>query len=368
MKSLAPFIGSLIILSLLSCARPQPANIVLARSAAEINPTTSGCNPTAYTGPYPEEHYFPVKEPLSRFVRRIHEDRYGSLWFGTNGDGVIRYKDDSLTYFGMKDGFAGMAVRAIVEDKVGNLWFGTENGLRRYHPDRPGHFSNYSVEDGLIHNDIWSLSIDNKGLIWVGTLEGISVFNGKSFTPFALPETEPDNAHGVTSARIVHSILQDSQGRMWFGSNGGAFIYDGQSLRNISTREGLCHNTVNDILEDRAGNFWFATHHQGVCRWDGESFTHFNQTEGVKGEEVWSLFEDSQGNIWFPAEGYGIYRYDGKSFGNWHSGDGLPSDAIQCSFEDSQGRLWLGGYLGLFRLEGDRFIVIGKKGPWQAGC
>jgi ligand-binding sensor domain-containing protein len=52
---------------------------------------------------------------------------------------------------------------------------------------------------------------------------------------------------------------------MWFATNGGAYVYDGKSLTNISEKDGLCHNSLNDILEDKEGNFWFATHHNGVC-------------------------------------------------------------------------------------------------------
>ena len=299
---------------------------------------------------------------LSRFVRRIFQDKDGNLWFGTNGDGVIRYDGDALEYFSIIEGFGGVAVRGIVEDQEGNVWFGTERGLTKYDGQS---FTNFTEKDGLINNDVWSIVMDSKKEIWIGTLQGVCRFDGKVFTPFDLPETAPDPMRGVTSAKIVHSIMEDSKGNMWFSTNGGAYIYDGESLSQLSEKDGLCHNSVNCILEDKDGNIWFATHHNGVCRWDGKSFTHFTTKDGVNGTEAWDIYEDRSGNIWFPIENSGVYCYDGKSFTNFQEAQGLATNAIQCTFEDKEGRLWLGGWKGLFRYDGSAIFSVGKNGPWQ---
>lgn len=298
-------------------------------------------------------------EPLSRFVRRIFQDASGNLWLGTNGDGVIRYDGRTLEYFSIDDGFGGVAVRAIVQDQRGNVWFGTERGITRYDGRS---FANFTARDGLADDDVWTIAIDRQQVIWIGTLQGVSRFDGKEFTAFELPENAPDPARGVTSARIVHSIMEDSKGRMWFGTTGGAYIYDGESLRNLSTKDGLCHDVVNSILEDRAGTFWFATHHNGVCRYDGTSFTHFTSEHGVEGTEAWDLYEDGSGNVWFPIENSGVYRFDGTSFANFHDAQGLTTNAVQCTYEDREGRLWLGGWQGLFRYDGESMISVGKNG------
>jgi len=72
----------------------------------------------------------------------------------------------------------------------------------------------------LADNNVWSMTIDKEGILWIGTYQGISLFDGTSFTPFTLPETKEDHRRGVTSKKIVHSIMQDSKNRMWFGTNG----------------------------------------------------------------------------------------------------------------------------------------------------
>ena len=130
-----------------------------------------------------------IDAQISAFVRRIFQDRSGNLWFGTNGDEVIRYDGESLTYFSIKEGFSGIAVRGIVEDKDGNLWFGTSGRVTQYNGES---FTNFAEKDGLINNDVWSIVIDSNGIIWIGTLQRVSRFNGEVFTPFAIPKAEPD--------------------------------------------------------------------------------------------------------------------------------------------------------------------------------
>ncbi|MFT7630012.1 MAG: ligand-binding sensor domain-containing protein, partial [Mariniblastus sp.] len=106
---------------------------------------------------------------LSDFVRRIFHDSHGNLWFGTNGDGVIRHDGDSLEMFSVEQGFGGVAVRGIAEDKAGNVWFGTEAGLTKYDGKS---FTKFTEREGLAHNDVWALTIDRHGEMWVGTLQG----------------------------------------------------------------------------------------------------------------------------------------------------------------------------------------------------
>jgi ligand-binding sensor domain-containing protein len=51
---------------------------------------------------------------------------------------------------------------------------------------------------------------------------------------------------------MVHSIIQDSKGKMWFATN-GVYIYDGTTLKNIAEKEGLQSNFVSQIIESKDG-------------------------------------------------------------------------------------------------------------------
>jgi|JYMV01.1.fsa_nt_gi ligand-binding sensor domain-containing protein len=381
MKQHTPFVGhhffiwTLLIVFSVSCTAPpkkqsDPVPNTQRTIQQDIDTSTTNYDlqllqPSTYEAP-----------PLSMFVRRIFQDGNGNLWFGTNGDGVIRYNGTTIEQFSINEGFGGVAVRGIVEDTLGNLWFGTDSGLTQFDGTS---FKNFTTQDGLAHNDIWTLKIDAAGLLWIGTYGGVSIFNGDGFSSFTLPETPVDHTRGVSSTKLVHDIMQDRSGNMWFATNKGAFVYDGTTLTNLSKKDGLANNIVNDLLEDSFGNIWFATHHKGVSRFTPtelrtpgqKAFINFTETGVIQGNEVWSLFEDSKKNIWFPAEGFGVYRYDGTQFRNYSTEHGLTSNAVQDIYEDKKGRIWLGGHMGLFRYEPSTtgankksIYRVTKSGPW----
>lgn len=84
---------------------------------------------------------------VSQYIRSIFQDSKGNLWFGTIGEGVVRYDIKTLTYFSNADGFNNNTVYAINEDKNGNLWFGTDRGVYKYDGKV---FRNYNQKDGLM--------------------------------------------------------------------------------------------------------------------------------------------------------------------------------------------------------------------------
>jgi ligand-binding sensor domain-containing protein len=151
---------------------------------------------------------------------------------------------------------------------------------------------------------------------------------------------------------------------VWFGTNGGAYIYDGKTLTNISERDGLPNNAVGSILEDKSGNIWFGTIHGGISRFDGRDFTNFTEQGIVEGEEIWCIHEGRSGNMWFSAKRSPLYRYDGNAFTKLKEQDEITSLAFTI-LEDDGGRLWLSGTHGLFRRDGESFIRVTKDGPWR---
>ncbi len=66
--------------------------------------------------------------------------------------------------------------------------------------------------------------------------------------------------------------------RTW---EGGISRYDGTSFTTYTTTQGLAHNTVLSIMEDKSGNFWFGTNGGGVSRYDGTSLTTFTKEQGL---------------------------------------------------------------------------------------
>ena len=361
--SRAPFFLLLIFcIFVISCTGQENKNV------REIKPqsTSTTNSDTTWTDPL-----FFIEGQLCAWVRNIFQDSRGVLWFATNHYGLMRYDGDSLRYFNEKDGLGRGRVTGIVEDKQGNLWFGTYSGLSKYDPSREI-FNNFSNEDGLVDNEIWSLIIDRNGLFWIGTSEGISTFDGEKFSPFPIPKPELKERTSIISYNRVSCILEDQNGRLWFGTDGfGLCLYDPKSSSekfvHYTKENGLCDHNVADLMEDREGNIWIGTMYGGVSRYAGQGFTNFTREGLISGEEAYGFFEDEAGNIWFAAENHGVYRFDGKTFTNFYKNEALPTNGILSILEDKEGRFWLGGWGGLFRYSKKEklFYSVTKDGPWN---
>ncbi|MBD2700095.1 YceI family protein [Spirosoma sp. BT702] len=149
-------------------------------------------------------------------------------------------------------------------------------------------------------------------------------------------------------------------------SFGDVFRYDGKSFTNLTSKIG--QHRFQDVLEDRRGNSWFASTDSGVYYYNGKSIQHFTTTEGLAHNQVMSVYEDKAGIIWFGTGG-GISRYDGKSFQNFTSPnaplfykEGHWNNEINTIIEDKTGKLWVGTRGDAFVYDGKKFTTLTHKG------
>src|SRR5207244_9526079 len=101
-----------------------------------------------------------------------------SLWIGTFGGGVSRYKGGQFTVYTTGEGLISDFVRSLCKDREGGIWIGTDHGLSRF---KDGRFVNYTVKDGLADNSIRGLYCDEDGSVWVITSSALGVFRGGRF-------------------------------------------------------------------------------------------------------------------------------------------------------------------------------------------
>ncbi|WP_276975498.1 two-component regulator propeller domain-containing protein [Flavobacterium filum] len=301
---------------------------------------------------------------VSQYIRSIFQDSKGNLWFGTLGEGVVRYDVKTLTYFSNPDGFNSSTVNAINEDKNGNLWFGTDQGAYKYDGKN---FINYKEKSGLSSISVSrkSILVDKDGKIWVGTEGGVFQYNpvadtlgGKPFAQFPL----------LASIK-VRGILEDKNRNIWFATEDmGVFRFDGKAVTNITAIEGLGNNYSGGIVEDKTGNIWF-TMNGGICRYDGKSFTEFTTKDGLGGSEVWGIYLEKSGIIWITARGSQT-RYDpsipisnSNAFTVFTVADGI-NCCVQSMYQDRSENMWWGAGSGLYRFDGKRFYQVKQNGPW----
>ena len=301
---------------------------------------------------------------VREFVRTMYQDTKGNYWFGTNGDGIIRYDGQTLEKIKISGIIPHFRVIEIVEDKEGNVWFGTSVGLIKYNGKI---FRTFSKNEGSQSEDkeIWGLAIDKNGLIWVGSTGGVSHFDGEKFISFSLPVSKVENAKPMLSDKLVFKIIEDKAGTIWLVTDGnGIFKYNNGEFSHLTTKNGLTDNNTADVLEDSQGNIWIGTFYGGVSKFDGKTFTNFTKDSIIEGVETYNFYEDSKGNIWFTAEGYGVYRYDGVNFTQFTTENGLTTNVVQSIYEDSKGHIWFGTWQGICIFDDEKFVNAQDIEPW----
>ena len=158
----------------------------------------------------------------------------------------------------------------------------------------------------------------------------------------------------------VKSIIQDSSGFIWLGTQNGLARYDGYEFKIFKNEPGnpksLSNNGIWVLCEGRSGCLWIGTQNGDLNRYDFRKnvFEHWDICGNKNAENYIScLYEDANGNIWIGTYNKGLYRFNtsDKSVKHWlHSdndGNSLSNDFINAIVPDKDGNLLIGTYAGL---------------------
>ena len=288
----------------------------------------------------------------SGVVQALLQDRVGFLWIGTRG-GLCRYDGrETLPVPLERSGEPRRRmIRALAEDGEGHLWVGTGgDGLVR-RDRRSGELLVFGrgLPGGLGGDRIFSLLMDARGVLWVGTEEGLFRYDRALGVFEAFPRPGKD-ASGLPAAP-VRALCEDVRGRFWAGTDEGLCLVDRPSgavriFRHIPTDpRSLARNDVRALCPDGDGALWVGTGGAGLDRLDaaGEFFTHH-----LGGSTVRALCRDGRGDAWVGTWEGGLFRYDretGGFEGFRHSPgrpDSLGRNTVNCLLVDRSGLLWIG--------------------------
>ena len=188
----------------------------------------------------------------------------------------------------------------------------------RFAPFKKGTWKTYTHVNGLAHNWVWTIYQDAEGLIWFGTEDGASQFDGKGFVNFT--------RKGGVLASVVTGMCRSPNGDLWFGSwwDGGISRYSGKEYTHFPTITEGRRDGVFTIYREPDGVMWFGTLHSGVIRYDGRDFVNFTKEDGLAVTFVKSIHRDPEGLMWFAGWG-GVSRYNGDEFVSFTKEDGPPT-------------------------------------------
>ncbi len=238
--------------------------------------------------------------------------------------GVAAAERLPLKAYTVADGLPSNVINKIVRDSRGFLWFCTGEGLSRF----DGYtFTNYGVDQGLPHATVNDLLETRNGELWIATNAGLVRFNPKgvpsSTVSFAnqKPTTEPMFTVVVPEdddrqARAVNALYEDRGGTIWCGTMKHLYRLDrgDNSFKLLSVDIGTAGGHalevyIYDLLEDRSGSLWVAGASGLLRRRPDGRIEHYTKRDGLPDDVIHDLLEDHQGRLWAATRLGGFFRF-----------------------------------------------------------
>ena len=290
----------------------------------------------------------------------IIEDNEGGIWLGTSRGGAAytNTEQNFITIFfpsARKKAFHGKTVRDFVETADGTIWIGTEDsGLFQFDPGERTFTEITYVEQKMPYRNISALFADADRLYVGLSQQGFCVYNPRSGQIRHWSNSDD-------GFPIVLSIFKDSQGTCWLGTQNGLWVFDAGASPAFQPVEGSpVRMPVMDIIEDRSHNLWFATNGSGLYSFDlehGSWKNHPLDSDGSVSERnrLLSIMEDNRDFLWIGTEGGGAFRFDpvSEKVTSYGKKTGLGSDIVFEVLEDKLGNLWFSTGMGLTRLSAE---------------
>jgi two-component system, sensor histidine kinase ChiS len=303
-------------------------------------------------------------------VRSLYQDALGDVWAGLFPRGIDHFSQFSSHFHSLTQGSKGTglthsSVIALAASRAKNkpgIWVGTEDGLNLFNPEtqtvhqiKPAPKSPTGLQTPAV---ILVKPIDDT-FLWVASWgAGLHRFNMHTET-FEFFKPEPSKFNALNNSK-VWTLLNDQQGT-WVGAEtGGMHLLtpDGQWQRFLSDNPlSLSENHVSSLLKTRSGRLLAGTF-DGLTEFlpERQQFVPLLRDaagDNVYGDIILDILEDKNGNIWFGTRDKGATKYnlDTQETQHFTTAQGLTSNQISGMLEDNEGYLWLAGPAGLSRID-----------------
>lgn len=316
------------------------------------------------------------------FVTSFAQNGSGKLFVGTDGGGLNLYdrKTNLFKKFQInpknKTASSGLAILTLELASDNELWIGTfQDGLFRFNPNTGAYtqFTRGKDTSSLGNNDIFCIKKDRAGKVWIGTNGGgLHRFDPitERITRFYNPGM-PMPKRAIPLNGYIRDIMQDRHGQLWIASHGtGVAVFNPVTQKSIvlnKSNSNLPSNIAFSILEDKKGNIWVGTSGEGLALYNPQSktFISYGEKEGLASNIINKVLEDAQGRIWVSTnEGISSFDVRNKKFTNYTTYNGIQNKTfvLGSGIRASDNILFFGGIAG-FNYIDTRSLPSGKKMP-----
>ncbi|WP_375069663.1 two-component regulator propeller domain-containing protein [Stenotrophomonas lactitubi] len=278
----------------------------------------------------------------SNTVNRMAEDRYGYLWIATN-DGLARYDGRNYRIWRSEDGLRDNRIWSVLVDARNELWIGTENaGLVRMSADRRQlRFYDRSSQPLMGSNTVWSLAATPDGAIWFGTHEGgLYRLDSNDRLQRFLPEA--NNPRSLPAASVPY-LATLADGSLWVGTKHGVARWTGTDFERIGG-DLVPSLLINGLTAEPDGSLWISTMAGATVRRPDGRFESVPWTLPAGDQVLGMMLRDEQGGHWLDTRsglGRGIDgRYQTVPLYSAIA-RGLVRPNWTGAYEDREGGIWL---------------------------
>ena len=309
-------------------------------------------------------------------IPHISKAHDGGIWVTHYHFGAqhwSRYENESktrFTYNNVSDKDTGEPLPhpswVTVDDMEGHLYMGhvndgmsiidmSTNSCRtfRHDPDDP---------NSLPGDEVFTICIDNNGIVWIGTDGGVASYNPSNET-FSRIVHRPNDPNSLIPG-IIMDIKQMKNGDIWFASSQGgvsilslkthAFVkpeeFKFQNLVSSDIPNGINGSNFRTILQDSYGNIWLGSYRNGIDfissapRLFSRVEYHDHYSSNFRHKAAWSLAIDNQGRLWIGGENeIACRQHDGKiKTIPLYNAEMHPHTLVRSLYFDSDGHLWIG--------------------------
>ena len=293
-------------------------------------------------------YQYPVSSGIYS-VANLYVSNKDELYVGTNDSGIAMYKEGKFQFWQLKDGLSSNTIRDITENSKGLMFIGTTEGLSFKDRD------NYITREGdtrLANKYIKELHPAPGNRVCGLTQNGdMFVYQGRDLESFFPADTF---SFGNVVA-VEPNVFSENQ--YWVGTTGdkvAQISIENGTVRvlKLLTMEG--RHTVNDILLRADGILLIATEN-GVGYFD--MLDNFHVIDKMQfNNSVDNIMVDYEGNMWFSSSRMGVAKLTSNSFRNLFAIAGI-SPRVVNSVLKHQGITYVATDRGLVTLKGDKPIA-----------
>lgn len=326
-------------------------------------------------------------------VRAVYQMPNGDVWVGSRNKNLYVLSADGKlkkTYDYARYGIG--SVYHIMKDHSGRLWLSTKgDGLVMAVPDgaaeggyRFVHYRHDAADLSTINgNDVYMTYEDSHHRIWVCTLDGgLNLLNTQGgHVSFYHKYHGMQRYPGYGLYMEVRNMVEDERGRIWVGTIDGLMSFSGTFAQPSQIRfetykntdvSSLANSDIYALHKDRAGQIWVCTFGGGLNRIVGYDaaahrplFRELGSSRHIRGNVVVTMQEDASGTLWMVGDhGVVAYRPNG-TLATFDSYDGFPSVEMEetSSLCHRNGDLWMGCRQGILAFTPKQLRSTDTTGP-----